>query len=100
MGGTRARLVAYDDQPVGAGFAAPGFAGSAQHLTNVGASLVARIGLVGFCGRVEALNCIGLPVGRPDAILVVDIDRIGAALALRHRVMRPGLPGWIVFAET
>src|SRR6476646_4772439 len=91
--------IADDDQPVGAGLAAPGLARTAEHLAHVRALLVAREGLVFFGRRVETLDRVGEPVGRPDPVLVVDIDRIGPGLALRHRVMRPGLLVRIVAAD-
>src|SRR5882757_739747 len=91
--------IPHHHQPVVPGFAAPGFAGPAEHLANAGAALVARKCLVGFRLGVEALDGIGLPIGCPDLVLVVDIDRISAALALRHWVMRPGLLYRIVLAN-
>src|SRR5207244_1400926 len=45
------------------------------------------------------LDGVGLPVGRPDPVLVVDIDRVGAGLALRHRVMRPLLAVRVIAAD-
>src|SRR6266545_6051544 len=91
--------IADHHQPIIAGFAAPGFAGTPQHLAHIGAALVARERLVALAHRIEALDRIRRPIGRPDPVLVIDIDRIGARLALRHREVRPGLLVWIVAAD-
>ena len=69
------------DQAVGARLAAPRLARPPEHLAHIGVALVAREGLVGLGLGIEALNGIGDPVGGPDPILVVDVDRIGAGLA-------------------
>src|SRR5207302_4486720 len=73
-GARRPRSVAHHHQAILAGFAAPRFAGTAEHLADVGGTLVAREGGVGFGCGVEALDRIRLPVGRPHPVLVVDID--------------------------
>src|SRR5262245_11330657 len=96
---TLGRLVPDHDQPIGAGFAAPGFAGPAQHLAHVGAALIAREGLVALAHRIETLDRVGGPVRRPHAVLVIDIDRVGTRLALRHREMRPDLLLRVVAAD-
>src|SRR5262245_37658408 len=86
-------------QAIGARFAAPRLARPPQHLAHVGAALVAREGGVALGRGIETLDGIGDPVGRPHPILVIDIDRIGAGLALRHRVDRPAPRGRIVTAD-
>src|SRR5262245_51643745 len=76
-------LITDHHQPVGAGLAAPGLARPPQHLAYVGTSLVAGEGGVGLGRRVETLDGVGRPVGGPDPVLVVDVNRIGARFALR-----------------
>ena len=43
---------------------------------------------VGRGVRIEALDGVGRPVGCPYAVFVVDVDRIGAGLAVRQREHR------------
>src|SRR5262249_36792706 len=83
--------IAAHHQPVGAGFPAPRFARSAQHLAHIRVFLVAGKGGVGPGLGIETLHGVGRPISRPHPIPVVDIDRIGAPFALRHRISRPSL---------
>src|SRR5215813_653527 len=95
----RAALIAHDHQPVIARFAAPGLARTAQHLAHAGAALVAREGLEPLGHRIETLDRIRQPVGRPYPILVVHVDRIGTGGALRDRPDLPALRRRIVAAD-
>src|SRR4030081_1895698 len=92
----RTHSIADHAQPVGAGLTAPGLAGATEHLAHIGASFVAGEGRVFLGLRIEALDGVRRPVRRPDSILVVDIDRVGAGLALRHRIGGPYLRRRIV----
>src|SRR5258708_8588644 len=94
-----ARLVPHHHQPVVAGFAAPGIARTAEHLAHAGAALVAWEGFERLGCRIKSLDRVGEPVGRPYAILVIHIDRIGAGGALRHRPDFPALGRGIVAAD-
>src|SRR3977135_1441303 len=78
---------------------APGLARTAEHLAHIGAALVAREGGEALAHRIEALDRIGRPVGRPYAVLVVDIDRIGARGALGHGIDLPRLRDRVVAAD-
>src|SRR5258705_3197099 len=78
---------------------APGLARPAEHLAHIGAALVAREGGEALAHRIEALDRIGRPVGRPYAVLVVDIDRIGAGGALGHGIDLPRLRARIVASD-
>src|SRR5262245_16098688 len=91
--------IANHHQPIIAGFTTPGFAGAPEHLPHIGAALVAREGLVALGDRIEALDRVRCPICRPHPVLVVDIDRIGARLALRHREVHPDLLLRIVTAD-
>src|SRR5579859_16465 len=91
--------VAHDHQPIAARLAAPHLARTAIELADAGAALVARIGLEFLGGRIEALEGIVGPVGRPHDVLVVDIDRVGAGGALRHRIDLPGFARGVVAAD-
>src|SRR5262249_15419670 len=93
------RSVAHHHQSLGARLAAPGLAVPAEHLAHIGTALVARERGVALGHRIEALDRVGGPVGRPHPVLVVDIDRVGARLALRHREVRPDLLLRVVAAE-
>src|SRR6516165_6763028 len=78
--------IADHHQSVGAGFPAPRFARPAQHLADVRVFLVAGKGGVGLGLGIETLHGVGGPIRRPHPIPVVDIDRVGAGLALRQRI--------------
>src|SRR5215472_17155328 len=93
------RSIADHHQPVGAGFAAPRFARPAQHLADIRVFLVAGKGGVGLGLGIETLHGVGGPIRRPHPILVVDIDRVGAGLALRHRISRPSLGLRVIAAD-
>src|SRR5258708_31726091 len=73
--GKEAALIAHHHQPVVAGFPTPGLARTAQHLAHAGAALVARAGRERLGYRIESLDRIGEPVGRPSPVLVIHIDR-------------------------
>src|SRR5712691_8879686 len=75
--------IPHHHQPIRSGFPAPRLARPSQHLAHVRALLVAWERRVGFSLGIEALDGVGGPIGGPDAILVVDVDRIGPPLALR-----------------
>src|SRR6266478_4271229 len=94
-----AALIPHHHQAVVAGFAAPGLARTAQHLAHAGAALVAWEGFERLGYRIESLDRIGEPVGRPYPVLVIHIDRIGAGGALRHRPHFPALGRRIVAAD-
>src|SRR6476659_5724425 len=68
------------DEAVIAGFAAPGFAGSAVELAHIGARFVARECVELFRQGIEAQDRVGAEIGEPDLVLVVDIDGIGARI--------------------
>src|SRR6516164_9108186 len=91
--------IADHHQPVGARFSAPGFARPTQHLPDVRVFLVAGKRGEGLGLGIETLHGVGGPIRRPYPILVVDIDRVRAPLALRHRIDGPGLRGGIVAAD-
>src|SRR6202045_4688555 len=78
---------------------APYLARPAEHLAHIGAALVAREGGKTLAHRIEALDRIGGPGGRPYAVLVVDIDRIGAGGALGHGIDLPRHRGRVVAAD-
>src|SRR5260370_9110734 len=75
-------LIPHDHQPIVAGLAAPEFARPALHLAYLRAALVARKRRESLGRRIEALDRVGRPIGRPYAVLVVDIDRVGSVSAL------------------
>src|SRR5262249_49403057 len=92
-------LIPHHHQPVVAGFSAPRLAGAAKHLAYARAALVAWEGLERLGCRIETLDRVGKPVGRPYPVLVIHIDRIGAGGALRHRPDFPALGRRIVAAD-
>ena len=73
---------------------APDFARPAEHLAHRGAALVAREALEFFGRRIEAHDGVGEPVGDPDLVLVVDIDRVaaGCRCSAAPRPSRPSPP--------
>src|SRR5436853_7390402 len=79
---TKVPLVPHHHQPVRPRLRAPSFAGPAEHLAHRGAALVRREALEFFCRGIEAQNCVGNKIRDPDLVLLVDINRVAAALAL------------------
>src|SRR5262249_60790496 len=79
-------------QAIGPRLAAPGLAVAAEQLTHIGAAPIARECGEAFGDRIEALDRVAEPIGRPDPVLVVDIDRVSTGGVLRHRVDPPPLP--------
>src|SRR5262249_34962438 len=86
-------------QPASSGFAAPGFARSAEHLAHARSALVAWKRFEALRPWIEALYRVGGPVGRPHAVLLVHINRVGAGHILRHRIDAPTLRRRIVAAD-
>src|SRR4029453_13712854 len=68
------------DETVIAGFAAPGFAGTAVELAHIRARFVAGECVELFRHGIEAQNRVRPEIGDPDLVLVVDIDGIGARI--------------------
>src|SRR5262245_26892635 len=95
----RPRLVFYHDEPINAGLRTPHLAWPAEQLTDRCATLVARETVEGFARRIESHDGIGHEIGDPDLVVVVDIDRVTAALALRQAPDFPRLVHRIVATD-
>src|SRR5882672_4188463 len=80
------------DETVISGFTAPGFAGPAVELAHIRARFVARERVELFGHGIEAHDRIGAEIGKPDLVLVVDINGVGAGIAARQL---PGFPGTV-----
>src|SRR5215471_524521 len=87
------------DQPSRARFAAPGLTRTAEHLPHARSPLVAWKRLETLRHRIETLDRVRGPVGRPHAILVVDINGVGAGGVLRHHIDLPTLCRGIVATD-
>src|SRR5262245_41304538 len=91
--------VPHDDQPVDTGFSAPHFPRAAEQLPHRCATLVARKTFERFGGGIKSVDGIGDEISNPHLVIVVDINRIAAALALRQAPDLPGLVHWIISTD-
>src|SRR4029453_14437655 len=91
--------VPHDDQPVDTGFGTPHFSGSAEQLTYRCATLVARKAFECFGGGIKTVDGIGGEIGNPHLVIVVDINCVAAALALRQAPDLPGLVHRIISTD-
>src|SRR4029434_4206744 len=89
----------HDDQPVDTGFGTPHFSGSAEQLTYRCATLVARKAFECFGGRIKTVDGMGGEIGNPHLVIVVDINCVAAALALRQAPDLPGLVHRIISTD-
>src|SRR5262249_47580532 len=92
-------LVPHHHQPVGSGLGPPGFARAPEHLAHIRAPLVAREAFERLARRIEAHDGVRLEVCHPHLVLVVYINRIAAARAVRQLPRLPGPGGGIVTAD-
>src|SRR5437763_1376602 len=79
----RYALIPHHHQPVRPGLRAPGFARPAEHLAHRRAALVRRKALEYLARGIEAQDGVRDEIGHPDLVLIVDVDRVAAALAVR-----------------
>src|SRR6266576_1648655 len=63
-------------QPIGTGLGAPRFAGTAEHLANIGVIAIRWEAIEFFSRRIEVHDRVCAPVGEPNLVAVVDPDRI------------------------
>src|SRR6185503_16299740 len=92
-------LILDHDKPVDAGLRTPNLARPAKQLSDRSTALVAREALESFGRRIEPDNGVGDEVCDPNLVVVVDIDRVAAALALRQAPDFPCLVDRIVTAD-
>src|SRR5437773_10820758 len=92
-------LIPDHHQPVGARLRTPGLAGAAQHLTYRRATFVRRKAFELLGRRIETQDRVCDEVRHPNLVLIIDIDRVAAAPAVRQREGLPCFRRRIIAAE-